>query len=54
MRSVSSELEILYLLILTDKISDTAMLKRLESLNAKTSFIEFILNPDTFDFSCVD
>lgn len=51
---LESELEILYLLILTEKISDTAELKRLENLNAKTAFIDFILHPDTFDFNCVD
>ncbi len=51
---LESKLEILYLLILTDKISDTAELKRLENLNTKTSFIDFILHPDTFDFNCVD
>ena len=51
---LESELEILYLLIITDKISDTAGLKRLENLNTKTAFIEFILHPDTFDYNCVD
>ena len=51
---LESKLEILYLLILTDKISDTSGLQRLDNLNTKTSFIEFILHPDTFDFNCVD
>lgn len=51
---LEGKLEILYLLILTDKISDISELKRLENLNTKTSFIEFILHPDTFDFNCVD
>ena len=48
------ELEMLYLLIVTDKITDTSGLKRLEKLNSKQAFIEFILNPGAFDFSQVD
>ena len=51
---LESELEILYLLILTDKISDVNVLKRLDEIKTKTSFLEFILHPDTFDFNCVD
>ena len=42
------------LLILTDKISNLDILKRLECLNKKNEFLEFILHPDTFNFNCVD
>lgn len=51
---LESELEKLYLLILTDKISNLDILKRLECLNKKNEFLEFILHPDTFNFNCVD
>lgn len=51
---LESELEILYLLILTDKIPDVNVLKRLECLNTITPFLEFILHPDTFDYNRVD
>ena len=51
---LESELEILYILILTDKISNLDILKRLSCLNKKSEFLEFILRPDTFDFNCVD
>ena len=51
---LESEIERLCLLILTDKISNLDILKRLECLNKKNEFLEFILHPDTFDFNCVN
>ena len=51
---LESEIERLCLLILTDKISNLDILKRLECLNKKNEFLEFILHPDTFDFNCID
>lgn len=48
------KLELIYLFIITDKISDMTLLRRLEKLNTKTHFIDFILHPETFDFNCVD
>ena len=43
---LESEIERLCLLILTDKISNLDILKRLERLNKKSEFLEFILHPD--------
>lgn len=51
---LESELEKLYLLILTDKISNLDILKPLDCLNKKSEFLDFILHPDTFDYNSVD